>query len=240
MRKAIASPKFASESEMARPVIDWLETNQWDVYQEVQPDCFGRTADIVARQGRLVWVVECKLTFGLDVIEQAFRWRHDAHFVSIAIPTSRRSSEVGIRICGQHGIGVFRVKPEHAIGGMSGYVRNEYAPALNRHAKTHSIVACLNDKHKTFAAAGNAQGRRWTPFQQTCSEVRRVVKEQPGISMTELVRAIKTHYSSDVTARACLRKWIEAEKVRGVRAEIEGRRIQLFPTEVADVRNVAP
>lgn len=45
-------PWPASEIELARPIVPWLQEMHWDVYQEVQCMMYGQVADIVAIQGR--------------------------------------------------------------------------------------------------------------------------------------------------------------------------------------------
>lgn len=81
------------ETELAQPVVEWLESQHWDVYQEVE--CPGGYADIVAVRDNYLWIIECKTSFSLKVVEQAMGRR--AHFRSIAIPKTRGSlSENGI------------------------------------------------------------------------------------------------------------------------------------------------
>ena len=64
------------ELELAKSVVEWLQDQHWEVYQEVQR--YSTTADIVAVQGPLVWVVECKTSLSIGVMLQASRWM--AHY----------------------------------------------------------------------------------------------------------------------------------------------------------------
>ena len=80
--------KMGKEADLAKVVVSWLNEQHWDVYQEVQIHGFGGVADIVAVQGPLVWVIECKTSLSLTVMEQASVWR--VHFRSVAVPTGVR------------------------------------------------------------------------------------------------------------------------------------------------------
>jgi len=217
------------ETDLAREVITWLIDQQWEVYQEVMPVPGGPVADIVAVQGRLVWIIECKNTFGLSVIEQAYNWRGRVHFVSVAVPVSNRNThrEHGMagRIVRTFGIGHISVRSP----GKYAEVRQEIEPRFNRTVKVSSLLKILTPEHKTFAEAGNNRGERWSPFQQTCTYLRRVVEQQPGLTMRDAVGSIKTHYSSPATARACLLRWVEAGIVEGVRLEREDNQLKLYP-----------
>ena len=50
--------KKIKETEIAEIVIDWLEKQHWDVYQEVPVN--SGFADIFAVRNGLVWVIETK------------------------------------------------------------------------------------------------------------------------------------------------------------------------------------
>src|SRR3990167_10050555 len=74
------------ETELAKPIIAYLEERGWNVYQEVLIRC--KVADIVATFGKLTWVIECKTSMSLKLLEQIYCWRGRANFLSIAIPTT--------------------------------------------------------------------------------------------------------------------------------------------------------
>jgi hypothetical protein len=71
------------ETDIARPVVAWLQAQGWTVYQEVQHQ--GCVADIVAVRGPLLWVIECKAQLGLAVLGQALGWQGHAHAISVAV-----------------------------------------------------------------------------------------------------------------------------------------------------------
>src|SRR3989304_1278839 len=78
--------KKLTEVDLAKPVISYLEERGWDVYQEVL--IYGKIADIVATFDKLTWIIECKTSLSLKLLEQIYAWRGRANFLSIAIPTT--------------------------------------------------------------------------------------------------------------------------------------------------------
>lgn len=214
---------YARETDLARAVVEHLRAQRWEIYPEVQPKGFKACADIVAVQGPVVWVVETKLSFGLSVIEQAHDWRKYAHFVSVAVPRSGRTRMAEI-VCRRLGIGVLRAAPGAAID-------ERCLPAFNRKALAARLTEGLTEKHKTYAAPGNAEGRRYTPFRRTCEALAAAVAERPGLPLAELLDRVKTHYLNRASARTCLPRWIREGIVPGVRLERDGRVLRLYPAQ---------
>lgn len=222
---------------MGAVVVDWLSGQGLEVYQEVTVR--GGIADIVAtaplggRRGRRVTVIELKLSLGLRVIDQARSWRPIAHQVYVATPPLGRGSGFAIKVATMFGLGVLEVRPSAAQYGGPAVTELQPAP-LNRRAHTDHILDRLSPEHKTFAVAGNAEGRRWTPFQQTCSAVRAYVTAHPGATLKETIDAVKTHYGTPATARACIAGYVERGVISGLRLERAGRVARLYPQEAAN------
>lgn len=220
--------KFDSESDLAARVVQWLENMKWEVYQEVETHRMGAVADIVAVQDNRVWVIECKRSFGVAVLSQAFEWKRCANFVSVATPFVKRDwkERCFIKELSDHfGIGMIDVRPD---GTMDFGVTIDFRAAINRTADTLKITDCLTEQHKTFAKAGNADGHRYTPFQSTCDNLRSFLKKNPGASLKMAVEGIGTHYRTPANARASLSHWIRRGIVKGVEARREGRNVKLF------------
>lgn len=230
-----------TEADLAKPVVDWLKDLRWEVYEEVQVSAYSHAADIVAIQGKLVWVVECKRSLSLSLLEQAWRWRPYSNYTSIAIPRPTRMKHhpghrVAKRFIRERGIGMLWVE-KHTNEMLPEYteieVQEDVPTKLNRKAFTRRLLDGLREEHKTFAVAGSSLGKRYTPFRATCDAVRREVERQPGITMKELIDAVPTHYAHAASARSSLYKNIIDDLVDGVRLEREGRLIRLYPTKEA-------
>jgi hypothetical protein len=208
------------ETDLAKKVVEYLEDLQWDVYQEVQAHSYlgSACADIVAVNGPVAWVIECKVTAGLRVIEQALRWKGHANMVSIAVPNS---SWMAQNVCLKYGIGVLHVRKNLLD------VYEVERPHLIRKTSKR-LREKLRPEHKTIPA-GSANGGQWTPFKETCRNVLRSVKHRPGISMKDLLKNTSTHYASPSSGRACLIRWLDAGVVPGVEIRRDGRNISLYP-----------
>lgn len=216
-----------SESDMAKVVVDDLKELGYKVYQEVQIHRYGKCADIVAVQNSRVWVIECKLSLGLDVLEQAMFWTTYAHYVSVAVPYRRDSNDVARWVMKQLGIGWLQVRMSEE--DWRNDVSHTWGPTLHRKALTKQILDTLTPEHETFAQAGNANGRRLTAFSITCRNLASIVASEPGIPLASAISKLKHHYGSETTARSCLAKWIEAGSVRNVKMHRDGRKILLYP-----------
>ena len=110
------SKKRIAETQIGRAVVQWLEEEGWDVYQEVPVN--GHTPDVVGVRGSVVCLVECKTTFSLEVMAQAQRWvafGPMAHLVYVAVPKEREPSngrQFGIRTLRDIGIGVIEINAD--------------------------------------------------------------------------------------------------------------------------------
>lgn len=239
------------ETELAKSVITWLEGNGWDVYQEVQPLRCDRVADIVAVSGPTLWIIECKTTLGLSVMAQALLWIGWAHYVSVAVPDARHSRGRSYAYgCLEQDTGLIEVYKEPVytpeIKGPRGrqrFLREDWsgvaervAPKLHRKhpsaaaARIARLRAELSPQHKTYAEAGNAGGRRWTPFRQTCERMRAAVANNPGMGTKELIANLRHHYMSAASARGTLSRLAQEGVIEGVRCVKEGSRLRFYPT----------
>lgn len=239
-----------AETAVAAPVVRWLQGFGWNVYQEVQIHSLGAVADIVAERDGRVWVVETKTRLCLDLLGQALSWRRYAHWSSVAFPQTKHRAgfEFAEAACRTHGIGMLEVR----LGDDSDSVSERLAPDMLRGRKAGEYArrwwskdldrmrAALVPERIDFAEAGNATGLRWTPWQGTCAEVHRFVTQNPGVTVSEMVKAMgQCHYASSSTARVSLAKWALLGKIRNVRAERDGRKIRLYPETPARLVGIA-
>ncbi len=212
-----------TETQVGEDAVRWLVLHGWDTYQEVA--FRGSVIDIVATLGPLVWAIECKTTFSIDVIAQAHNWLAHASFVSVAIPRAR-GGWFAQRICKDYGIGVIRTgRPP--LGDTAEMV----VPHLWR--RTGESLRKALHVEQMSQRAGAAGGGHWTPFKATCAKLRSIVAASPGITMREAVAVMKQHhYVNDSAARASLSERIKQGVVPGVRLEsVKGERaLRLYPT----------
>ena len=235
-RRSTAPPKKRlAETQIGKAVVQWLEDEGWDVYQEVPVD--GTTPDVVGVRGSVVLVVECKTSFGLDVMAQAQRWvSHGAraNLVYIAVPQERTPSDgrrLGMKLLRDMGIGLVEINTRMIDADYtSRYFTTVHRAPLHRGADTSRITKSLRPEHKTFCAAGESKAKRFTPFTETCTLVLRFVEQRPGCTIGEAVRGIvKHHYASEKTALSSIGYWAERGKIPGIRVEMKGKRRTLVP-----------
>lgn len=217
------------ETDLAKKVIDWLQDQKWDVYQEVQIFGGGEIADIVAKQGPLVWVIETKTSLSLAVIGQAYDWLHYSNYVSVAVPTGKRRIGFAAHILRTYGIGLLRVNRYETEWSSS--VSEVEHPILQRRVGKY-LSEALNEGHKTYAEAGNNEGKRWSPFKQTCLEIYRYVRVNEGCTLKDVLNSVDHHYTSTATARSCIPKWAEAGKIERIRIEKEDGKWRFYTKEV--------
>lgn len=237
------------ETEVAAPVVAWLQAAGWDVYQEVKAGD-GRSCDIVATCGSLLWVVEAKVRLSTEVVEQARWWRQYAHYASVAVPYRSWPGNAVINLAvGTWGIGVFGVHNTSVLyrptdEGRAKLVTNCVNPPLNRRGMATYLRKALCEEQRTYLAAGSPCGGGWSPYKATCDKLRKIVADHPGCTLREAIvgrkptldgdigfPGITHHYHTDSTAIGSLKTWIQAGKVPGVRLERDGRVLRLYPQD---------
>jgi hypothetical protein len=216
------------ETELAAAIVEWLKSQHWDVYQEVQFNRGSAFADIAACNGNLLWIIECKTTATIKVIEQARKW-HTA-FRSIAVPYSRRPyhpNNFFEIICRKFDIGVIRVRRTYNELEVEVTVPAPLMRDGARYASAH-LIPRLMPEHKTAAMAGTNAGGRWTPYRSTIWDVEKFIKGHPGATMKEIATGVKSHYSNDQSAMCNLRKALEVFEKDTFRVDRSKRPFRYF------------
>ena len=216
------------ETQIAEKVVKYLQQMGYDVYQEVK--LYSRVCDIVAKLGNITWAIECKTSFGLSVMEQAYKWKQNANYVSIAVPKVK--NKFGYKICQDYGIGVFTL-PYSGVFTLP-YLEWEniverIKPKLNRNIGTSFM---LFERQKTHCKAGTATGGYWTPFQETKKNLIKLVESNPGVTFAEAIKKIDHHYATVGGAKSALRQWIGSSAIPELKCEnIKGNVLQIFPKD---------
>lgn len=215
------SKRKLTEEDLARHVIDWLEEQHWDIYQEVSFGQGAPTVDIVAKQNYLIWMIEVKTTLNLDVLAQAEYNRFYAHFSSVAVPGVKREHynrgrKMAYGICRNLGIGLLvideRESPQwrymHEGPETIVEVKTKVRPALHRSSHrmaTNSVIPILRPEHKTHGKAGTNRGGYFTPYRATMNEVRSIMEKSPGCTIKEIMEKLtQHHYAHDKSALASI------------------------------------
>jgi len=214
--------KFNSEKDIAKILINWLKDLKWDVYQEVEIKPFNSIADIVATQNNVSWTIEVKQNMSLVLLSQAYNYIWQSNYVSIAIPASNHKTKYNVAniFCKDYGIGILRI--------TNNDVYIELNPKFHKIHKKLNINQKLNENQKNWAEAGNNLKQRWSPFQQTCKNIKEYIKENQGSCLKDVINNVNHHYSTPSTAKSCISKWIKEGIIDGIKIKKDGKKIILF------------
>ena len=223
-----------AEAILASKVVAWLRDQHWDVWQEVSVPWAGQypTCDIMARNDNAIWVVECKMSRSLALLDQAIWWSSFVDFVSVAVPAVQvrpgchlKESRAWNHIIRDYGIGKL------VVDNFS--VSNETAPNRHRNKGRPSMNVMhevLDQMPQNYGTAGAKETPRWSPFAVTRDKLMQIVTAEPGISFRDALAKLDHHYASDATARSSIRKWIGVGSIK-LNLRRDGRRLLLFPMD---------
>lgn len=199
-----------NETDLAKPVINWLTEQHWDVYQEVQLGT-GGVADIMAVRSGMLWVIECKTSFTLTVLDQARHWK--AHYRSVCVPrkkgyfTGLRDQGIENDLAKYFQIGILEVNgydDRKIHESVSAPLMREY------HKSAKKIIQNLKPQHKTFGTAGQNNGHYWTPYKETMSNIESILTKFPGIDLKTIVEKLEDrHHYSKSSVIPCIRQALE-------------------------------
>lgn len=187
------------EVELAEKIIEYLENDDWEIYQEVEHDF--HIADIVAVKDEKVWVIEVKTSLTKKLLHQAYYWVFSADYVSIATINSNRDRRDKYKFLREKGIGcILFDKDNNQIKEFIKHIQQDDSKLLR------SIKDSLLPQHKYWAKAGNDEGKRYTVFQETLIKLEEMVDKFPGIMLSDLLRRVDTHYANPSSAASSLKK----------------------------------
>ena len=226
------------ETDVAEPIMRWLESQGWDCYPEAQFIRVGTRADIAAVKNRKLWIIEAKTSLSLALINQAYLWTDRAHFVSIGVPAGRRGTpEIARMFLRQHGIGLLRVDIR------TGCVFVNSAPRLSRaaHRSAGTLISQLHPDMKRYAPGGVASDGFSTPWRRTMDRVVEFIRRHHGCGLKDVMDGVNHHYASDASARSSIPFWLRESECERIRVVCDGRRMKFYPigAEVASERRKA-
>ncbi|RYC70757.1 hypothetical protein [Spirosoma sordidisoli] len=198
------------ETEIGKEIVSFFEGPSHEVFCEVP--CAG-IIDVVVQCGPIITAVECKVSFGLAVIEQAVKNKTYAHYSYVAVP--KRPSSMGQRICKDYGIGVLVA----SVGGSYLNVYEQVKPRLNRRiVRPHLPEFCKHNE-------AGVQNDRWTAFSWFVEDVRRFLRREPmGATYRQIFDNCIRHYGKPSVLNSCLQTYIR----RNILKDIEYRDGRFF------------
>lgn len=218
------------EAALAKVIMDRLIDDGWDCYPEAEFKTYSGRADIAAKRGRILWVVECKTTLGLGVIAQARAWKGYANYRSVAVPKGRytKSRSMAIEVCSLLGIGVLEVY-EEGFTNPKKMVRESVRPRLDRKIGG-KFVDLLHEDMKRYAPGSTSDKGYSTPWKRTMDAAVAFIQRQPGCTVRELLDSIDHHYHSLSSAKTAVPNWLRDPRFP-VDVKKEGNCLKLYPKE---------
>lgn len=217
-----------SENDLALAIADWLEADGWTVYEEVSPwGNNGRRADLVAQKGAIIWVIETKKCFNLDLLDQAASWLPYAHFVSIGIWRGKRNVSITARVCKKFHLGLITVG-DYYPSLTRHSISEQIEGIFNRRARVEEIKRMLVEENRKSGNAGKPAHHFHTPFKMTVAALVKTVTDNPGITLEAALRN-KHHYKNDQKAKTNLISALTGNRIAGIEYKIEGGQYRLYP-----------
>lgn len=221
-----------TETEVAQTVMEWMLDQRWDCYPEAELGS-GR-ADIVGVRPfpfmphrKCVHIVECKTSWTISLLEQAFDRMAYAHYVSIAAPTV--PARMYEWICKRYGIGMIRFNKNGSI--------NEYNPSIygrlmrHKHSSYPSgpdrVLSRLHQDMKRYSPGSTSASGYSTPWRRTMDRCVEFVRDNPGCTVKEIVEKVEYHYASKSGARQGILLWLSQRE--GIKTVKEGNAIHFYP-----------
>lgn len=213
-----------TEEQLAEKVVDFLKTEGWEIYQEVEPMHGRSVADIVCTKDNKVLVVECKLALGISVMSQAWHWKTFADYIAVAVPTSACGSTKEKLFCydilRSFGIGLITSAGLRTRWNIVGTKQSAIQKSI--------LLKSLNEKHKTWAKAGNNKRSKWSPFQETVSNITKYVAENNGCDIDVMLNEIKVHYKKTSTAKVSILKYIRMGVIKNILVKTVNKITRLY------------
>lgn len=186
------------ETELAARVVEMLIAKDYEVFQEVQLKTYGQVADIIAVKDGSPLIIECKVGYGLRVLEQAAAWNAPYRAIAVPAPVNKRRK---YRVAWSfYEVGVIQV-------GLSGNCKFiHHAPLYGSPASGDKIIESLSDWHKTHADAGS-QNSHLTPYRIMLLKVQELLRNSSGLTLDEIVDEVGLgHYANRTSLKGVLRQ----------------------------------
>jgi len=211
--------EIKSEASLAAKVVQYLQEDKWEVYQEVKFSKYlgSPIADIVAVRNNLLWIIECKRSLTLDVMEQASSWKVPLRSVAVPYSKSRHIKNrkqnggyIGYRIAKDYlKIGIIVVGSTLITEPVSPPILREFY----KNGKYLKGLLVEEQKSGEYSVAGSKGGGYYTPYQKTIKYVKDYISRNPGVTFKEIIDYIDGnryhHYSTPGSMKQSLKMALE-------------------------------
>lgn len=194
------------ETELANPVMDWLESRGFTPYGEVP--WYNRAIDVVGLCGDYVWAVELKLSLSRQVIAQAHLNQLTVHRSWCAVASRPRTHEKRLR----EGLGLLVVSGGTVEVLVEAQLRTEIT-SEDRCRRIRGACAYKSPRGE----AGMPTMRGIGPAQFVFDAVQKFIADNPRATWGQIFDCVPNHYAHARSMQGAMRV------VRDVRAARERR-----------------
>lgn len=184
------------ESDLSKPISDWLVARGYTPYAEVPVPYWGpRVIDLVGRKGAELIAVELKRSLTRSVIHQTYLCDLFTDQRYAAVGT--RPSQAGIDLCRKQGIGLLSVRngavslvlnprPSGFATGERDSIRQDWAKKMN----------ALLDNAEPNGIAGMPCRKGVGPAQECYDRVQGYLETNADATWKTIFANVRNHYSS--------------------------------------------
>ena len=199
------------ETDLAKPVADWMRSRGYTVYAEVP--LFGRCLDFVGIKEMEVVCVELKTSLTKYLVRQAYTNQLVTTEVYVGVGTKPRNTS--IELCKKYGLGILSVKNGSVIVVLKPTIR--YEPMSGQRKQLLELCTLLGPSDD----AGKPQQAGEGPAQDCQQRINEYRKTHPSATWKEIYKNVPNHYTNVSSLYGAMRMARE----RKCRAEYKKRKL---------------
>jgi len=183
------------ESELAKPVADWLRSEGFTVYSEIP--YWDRCIDMVGLNDYGIRVVELKVKYSKNVLQQAIKCQLATSDVYVASTTKPLNKT--IQFCQKYGVGILKVNSKVELILRPYKVKDTW-----RNATKHLRDNCIEPSDYAGVPCMSGCG----PAQAVGKCVKQYVEENPSAGWREIFKNVPNHYSNYQSMRCAMNSYL--------------------------------
>jgi len=175
----------SKETDLAKPVANWLRSKGYTVYSEVP--YWHRCIDMIGFKAGKIRIVELKVRYSKGGVKQAVLSQLATSDVYLAV--SNNPKPKSIELCKKYGVGLLRVTEQVEILNWPCKVVELWSGAT-KHLIENCLATMPSDK------AGIACMSGCGPAQAVAACIQQYVDEHPKARWREIFKNVPNHYSN--------------------------------------------
>jgi len=183
------------ESELAKPVADWLRSEGFTVYSEIP--YWDRCIDMVGLNDYGIRVVELKVKYSKNVLQQAIKCQLATSDVYVASTTKPLNKT--IQFCQKYGVGILKVNSKVELILRPYKVKDTW-----RNATKHLRENCTEPSDNAGLTCMGGCG----PAKAVSECVKQYVEDNPTVGWREIFKHVPNHYSNYQSMRCAMNSYL--------------------------------